>query len=306
MRTDFTDYLCRAHSVGKIMGGVPKPLTKTQKETLENWYPRLKGEGKPLTDNQIKTLAGIMEKRDAKVALSDGAKKYLKELHSDEVWGRTKEIESKYLDKGIIAEEQGISLYTEYSGRLYVKNKTRKENEYFSGECDINNSSEYIDDIKCSWDFDTFPAVEDKVTNTDYIWQGNAYCDLYGKERFRIVYCLVDTPFELIESELVRLHYKHNLFDGNGSIMEDRIPFVVEKLKKHLFSEKSLKEFCQQSPNVQFEWFEDNFIPMPVWARVKIFEFEKDEKKLDQAREMVVLARQYMNNLSAEMADKIK
>jgi TfoX/Sxy family transcriptional regulator of competence genes len=45
------------------------------------------------------------------------------------------DIKSKYLDKGLYAEEDVIT--TEVDGVFYVKNDERKSNANHTGECDI-------------------------------------------------------------------------------------------------------------------------------------------------------------------------
>ena len=90
--TDFTDYKFRCSSIGKLM---------TNSRSKSN----------PLS---VTTM------------------NYLKQLHKEEVFGRKKEIRSKYLDKGIEVEEEAITLYSEVTGELFIKNKKRFTNDFIT------------------------------------------------------------------------------------------------------------------------------------------------------------------------------
>ena len=181
VRTDFSKFLFRSHMVGKILSGLPNPLTDKQQERFVELSARKEGNGKPLTDNMISEWGILYARTKEKPVLTDGVKKLLKEMVFSEMFGRRKSIESKMIVKGQIREEDGITLFSNVTGRLYVKNKERRDNDWFSGECDINNNSDTIDDIKLSWNIDTFPAIDEKLTSSDYRPQGYCYLDLWDK-----------------------------------------------------------------------------------------------------------------------------
>ena len=60
---NFDNYIFRSHMVGNIIS-VPKPLTPNQVETLEDYRKRVKGEGRPLTDNKVKTWHSLEHKHN--------------------------------------------------------------------------------------------------------------------------------------------------------------------------------------------------------------------------------------------------
>ncbi|MGH1470122.1 MAG: hypothetical protein ACRBCS_02955 [Cellvibrionaceae bacterium] len=138
--------------------------------------------------------------------LSAGAITYCKQLAKEFVYSYQKEINSKYLDKGIICEDQSIELYNDVFFTSHIKNTERKETDYLTGECDINGKDRIID-IKTAWSLDTFPAFKEDVHSSDYEWQGRAYMKLWDKDLFELAYCLVSTPDDLTGYESDTLHY---------------------------------------------------------------------------------------------------
>lgn len=292
---DFSNYKFRAHSIGNIMSGLPKPLTDNQQKTYDDFTSRKNGEGRPLTDNQIVIWADLHTKKNAKPQLTDGAKKWLENLVFEELTGRTGYLKSKYLDKGIQAEERSLTLYSSHKDDLIIKNKERKENDFFSGECDIARYK--VRDIKTSWSFQTFPLRSQEIPNSMYEWQLDVYMDLFNYKRSELIYCLVDTPFKLIEDELMRMNWKFDIMDISGDIRKQHIDLVVESISNLIFTNKGLEAFCQQSTNVKVEWFEGVFKEIPEEIRVKIFKHNYCDKRNEQLKTMVNLAREFMNSV---------
>jgi hypothetical protein len=130
--------------------------------------------------------------------LSATCKTYIKELVKEDLFGYKSTIDSKYLTKGIDMEDTSIDLYNEVHGTLYLKNTERLENEFITGECDINAEDKIID-IKSSWSLETFPAAPEDVNNKDYEWQLRGYMMLYDKPKAELAYCMVNTPDYLLK-----------------------------------------------------------------------------------------------------------
>jgi hypothetical protein len=146
------------------------------------------------------------QKKEDKLAgkLSKTAKSHLIQVYAREVWGVEKDILTKQMSKGIIGEEEGITLLSRVDRKLYVKNDERKENEWISGHADILDDEEVVD-IKLSWDAFTFLANLDDNVNDVYFYQLQGYMALWGLKRARIAYCLVDTPESIRNDEKYRL-----------------------------------------------------------------------------------------------------
>lgn len=227
---------------------------------------------------------------------------YLKELHMAEVWGRQKHFTNKFVEKGLMVEEASITLYSRVKGELFLKNTERLTNDYFTGEPD--NKDGLIRDIKSSWELSTFPMYETEIPNSGYSDQLDGYMDLSGYDKAELIYCLVDTPFKLVDDELRRQNWKHDIFDHEGNVRDTMIEMVVDSIKDMIYTEQGLKDYCLQSPSVQLEWF-DSFREMPEWMRVKVFEKQRDDARIEFLKGQVDLCRQVMNGFSEELAKQI-
>lgn len=295
---DFSNYLFRPHMVGLIMAGVPKSMTENNKIRLNELLDRKNGIGKPLTDNMVIELAKLIEQRDAKIHLTDGAKTVLDDIVRSNYFGRRSKIETKYMIKGIDAENESITLLSDYTSKMYFKNTQRKQNEFFDGECDINKT--IVTDIKTSWDWSTFPVTGDlpKINKVQTL----CYIDLFGCDGGQVAYCLVDTPPRLILKELRYvmkdsdfLRYNNEL--GDVEIIEEFIEPIVDEIKRHIFTKKGLDafiDFCAGNFPIDPIWFKE-FEEVDKSKRVRIFDVPKNDLEISQIKEMIELARVYMN-----------
>lgn len=274
MRTDFSKYKFRCHALGNIMSGITVGLTHKQEELFNDYHFRMTHpDAKPLTINQQKTYGELLAKKNSKPTLSKGAKSYLQLLHKEVIFNRSKNIQSKFMDKGLQVEEKAITLYSELTGQLFIKNKERRENKYWTGEAD--NVQGKIRDIKSSWDYTTFPMHEDDLPTQMYDWQMQAYMDLWGMDTAEVIYCLVDTPEMIIEDEKRRMSWKTGMIE------------VPEDLEQEI--ERSL-----------------TYSDIPKELRVKVFHVKRDPEKLKLMRSQVLQARKYLNSLSIKLADQVQ
>lgn len=290
---NWSEWKFRASQMGQLMTGVKEPLTDKQNETLIDL--QLKQEMGTITDKQLTTLGDLIKKRDAKPKLLKTAENLLNDIFQEVVFGRSKEIKSKYLDKGIMAEEKSLSLYTEVTGELIYKNEENFSNEFFTGTPD--NCYEKVRDIKSSWDYSTFPMHDTEIKNKAYIYQLNVYMDLCGLDEAELIYCLVDTPSEMVDDELRRVSYQI------GAMSVDSVPreLKVETVQNLIYTEEGLIDYCNQSPDVYLEWF-DSFKAIRPENRLKVFEIERDVKLLKRMREQVQLGREYLERISHQVA----
>ena len=289
----FSKLTFRASEIGNIMGGVPKPLTDKQNETYADLLVKFKSG--TITQKQTEIFGDLSKRKRATSKLNDSAKKWLETKYFELVTGRSSKLVNKYLDKGIQSEEASITLYSEYKNILFLKNKDRLDNGWFQGECD--NAQGIIRDIKTSWDYTTFPMTETSIKTSGYKWQLDVYMELWNMDDSELIYCLVDTPSNLIEDELRRMDWKFNIMDQSGEIRDDKIDLVVESIINKIFTEEGLKEFCDQSSTIHLEWFDGIFKEIPQELRLKVFNHARSEKRVQQMRSMVELAREYLNKL---------
>lgn len=140
----------------------------------------------------------------------------LDKIWLEEVYGIVTEVNSKYLDKGIIAQEDGIALLqkTRYP-QVYVReNKERFSNAFITGRPDVIIPGEIIHDIKLSYDPITFKKVsymwKSGAKLHTYEWQLIGYMWLLEIPKAEVNHCLVDTPVGLVYDEVKR----HTFYRG--------------------------------------------------------------------------------------------
>jgi hypothetical protein len=306
-RPNYDNYMFRCHALGKLIGGIPKPISQAQQETYKAYKERfetygalLPGEkgtrGKELSQKQLNDFHSIGAKMSAKIELSAAAKAYCEELVNQDAMGYSASIKSQQIWKGIVREEDSIKLYSEFLGIELKKNTERKNNRFWSGEWDLEELIRIITDIKTSWTRETFAKTAVDNRSSAYDWQGQGYLDLTGRDIFKLAYCLVDSLPHQVNNIVNRMLFNHDYGTVSGEVEESAIPVIVEEVTNHFVTRKALKEFCDMSGVVHYEWFTDFYEP-PIEKRIKVFEFQRDEKMISNLKELVMLAREYMNNL---------
>jgi hypothetical protein len=133
--------------------------------------------------------------------ISETTKSYVKEYLISEIYGIKKQINNKYLSKGIWLEDEAIDKAIEWLDIPFaLKNEKYFEDDFFCGTPDLILENEVLD-IKCSWDAFTFPLFENEIPTKDYFYQLQVYMHLTGKRKARLVYVLLNTPEELLYEE---------------------------------------------------------------------------------------------------------
>ena len=201
--------------------------------------------------------------------LSQTAKSYLDTLWIKEVWGRKKSemVGNKFTQKGIMAETDSLELVEKVTGKKYFKNQTQFENDWIIGTPDVTKPD--LIDIKTSWNLFTFMAVTEEQAKKDYYAQVLGYMWLLGRISSAIFYCLVNTPEILKSDEMYRLTFK----------------LPKEEAKK----------------------YENNYIfdDIPESQRIKAYRFNYDEAIINQIKEKIVYAREYLAGIDLSNTSKI-
>ena len=178
--------------------------------------------------------------RSKSEVLSKTCKSYLQELAIEEMYGIKKEFSSRYTDKGIEVERTSIDLVQDNCdfGFMY-KNEEHFENDFLTGTPDVNTDNILLD-VKSSYDATTFPWFEEEIPNKDYYYQLQGYMALCNKRKSVLAYCLVNTPYQIVEDEVRRAHWKEHLIDENEELRAD-----VEARHNfdHIPPEKRIKTF---------------------------------------------------------------
>jgi hypothetical protein len=178
--------------------------------------------------------------RSKSEVLSKTCKSYLQELAIEEMYGIKKEFSSRFTDKGIEVERTSIDLVQDNCdfGFMY-KNEEHFENDYLTGTPDVNTDNILLD-VKSSYDASTFPFFAEDIPNKDYYYQLQGYMALCNKRKSVLAYCLVNTPYQIVEDEVRRAHWKEHLIDESEELRAD-----VEARHNfdHIPPEKRIKTF---------------------------------------------------------------
>ena len=251
-------------------------LTDIQEAKLND----LETKTKALTANQAVELERLRQKK-LFPELTTTAKSYCDEWIKEKLYNRKKNIESKYFDKGNTVEDDSIRFIGKQLGYsdfeletgAFVKNEQFFEDEFMCGTPDVIVPT-LIVDAKNPWDFSTFPLLDEVPPNEDYFDQAQGYMNLVGRDNYKLIYTLMDTPESLIEAEMRRYAYK------NGLEMED----------------------------IDYETFRENmtYDDIPDELKIKIFDIKKDEEYIKSIKERVVMCRKYIAKRLLLLPPKIK
>lgn len=129
--------------------------------------------------------------------LSETTKSYVYDWLKESIYKVRKQINSKYLSKGISLEDEAIDTAINLLDLPFaIKNEKFFEDDYFCGTPDLL-VDEVVYDIKCSWDCFTFPLFDEEIPTKDYFYQLQVYMHLTGLKKASLVYVLLNTPQEL-------------------------------------------------------------------------------------------------------------
>ena len=184
------EILFRCSSIGKLMTApvsIDPALITPEVEAIQTKKKRTDEEKALLERLKLGTL-------------SETAKTYIRELVRQELWGVNFEVSSKYTDKGLAVEAEGLALLNRVRGLALVKNTERRSDGQITGEADTVDLGPRRcgHDLKCSWSLQTFPAFVRDCEDSLYAWQMRGYMRLWDLERWEVNYAMVDTPEELL------------------------------------------------------------------------------------------------------------
>lgn len=282
--------LFRCSSLHHLMSD-GKQITEKQLETISEYQKKEK-----LTDKQRETLNSLIQKRD-NPELPDGAKTHCIDVFVRTKYGRQTELDNKYLKKGNEAEEDSITLYALAHKNMYYKNEERLSNLFICGTPDLGNKkpitqSDHTIDTKTSWDIFTFTRAKYKDIPAANYWQGIGYMALTGAKKHTVAYCLVNTPYHLVNSELWRESYKHP---------DNNTPSAIELniIANHVYDKKTFLEYIEHRACFPIDEIGksivDGFIEVPLSERIFEFTITRDDKEIGRIYERVKLAREFMN-----------
>lgn len=211
----------------------------------------------------------MVDPRSKKESLSETTKSYLKEIYIEEMFGRKREITSKYMEKGTMVEEDSISLASSVLDVMLLKNEETLENDYIKGTPDLVFDSQ-VWDIKSSWDIWTFANADGE--NKDYYWQLRGYTWLMGLSKAKLVYCLVNSPAHLIEDEV-----------------------RVQTYRRGMLGQEETPEFYKMEADIEYLM---TFDDIDEKLRVKVFDYEFEEEQIEKLKERIEAARKYLSEMT--------
>ena len=140
----------------------------------------------------------IMVNARKKGELSKTTLSYVDEWVKEQIYGRRKEISSKYTDKGNEVEVESIEYIDKHLNLGGIKKNDKTfENDFMIGTPDVI-TNDLVIDLKNSYDCFTFPLLETEIPNKDYFYQLQCYMALTGKKKAKLIYTLMNTPEDLI------------------------------------------------------------------------------------------------------------
>lgn len=216
------------------------------------------------------SLGALMtEPRSKSELLSQTTKAELVKIYIREVYGREKEISSKYIAKGNQVEEDSITLLSRLKKEPFFKNELRKENDFITGEADIIDP--YLMDTKSCWDLHTFYAAKTSELNKDYRYQMLGYCELYEFAFGSVCFTLIDTPEGLITAEKQKLFYKMNV----PTIENPEYQKACEALEKEM-----------------------KFDDIPMDEKIHEVEVKRNPAEMEKVYERIHLCREWLNEFA--------
>lgn len=193
-------------------------------------------------------LGKIMTNPRSGGGLSETCKTYVEDLFKENEYEIKKEFWSRYTDKGTQEEKTSIKLANEVlnwgltTEYILSGGQEKFSNEWLTGSTDILTDN-LLADVKTSWSGNTFPFFKDELPNKDYFYQVQGYMMLTGKEVAEVVYCLVNTPFDMLQDEIRKEHYRQNSYWQGDEDPEIVYYVTMNHTFDHIPKEKRVKRF---------------------------------------------------------------
>ena len=220
----------------------------------------------------------LAESKDKKELVGKTAAAELIKIYNREKYNRKKDIVTRAMTKGIDCEDESIKLYSLVEGQIFFKNEERIENEWFTGHPDIYTGGDTIqeaievDDIKSSYELDTFTPKLIETLDRGYEAQLNVYYDLCKVQTGNLVYCLVDAPESVLYDE-------YNWLFKKGSYISEESPDFLrawdEKKRLLTFQDIDYRERVIKIPVPKNDELIEKMKSKVPLFRQWLFDFEK-------------------------------
>ena len=200
--------------------------------------------------------------------LSETTKTFVEEMWLEREWRYSEPVMTDEMMKGLLNEQDSLQLVQHnLKGEFRIKNTTSFKNEFICGTPDIILKNEdCVEDVKTSWGLKTFFHAE---LEKNYYWQGIGYMALTGKKHYRLIYCLTNTPNELVEAQKINIYYKFGCDEENPH---------YQKMSEQIMQNH-------------------NFDHVPIEKKIKVFAFDFSESDYELLKNRIIKAREYYNGL---------
>jgi len=200
--------------------------------------------------------------------LSETAKTRIREKWLFNKYGYRELVETDEMLKGKLCEADSMLLtYEVLGGEPRIPFKQKIANDFIKGIPDIVLKREScVEDNKTSFTIKTFMDAE---LSKLYEYQLRGYMWLLGCEKARLIYCLINTPDEILIKMKQRIFYK---FDQDNENPE------------------YIKQIEQIDRNHKYD-------DIPKIDKVKVFEITRDLAIEEKIKQQVIKCRNYYNTL---------
>ena len=198
--------------------------------------------------------------------LSATTRTHVQERFLEIEYGIYKEFWSRYTDKGNQVEDEAILMSESlFDGMFLEKNELKFTNDYLTGVPDVI-TDDFIIDVKSSYNAHTFPFFENELPNKDYFYQMQGYMTLTEKTDAYVIYCLINTPEDIVLDEIRRESWKRKEIS------------ISEEVEEYV---RSIHTF-------------DN---IPRDKRIKVFHVERNDGVIESIYQRIDECRKYYETL---------
>lgn len=229
-------------------------------------------------------IGRIMTNPRSGSGLSETCKTRIEEKFLEDKFGIKKEFWSKATDKGTTEEPISIELAVRQLCLFGAqKNDETFENDYLIGTPDIIYG-DCVYDIKTPFSGNTFPFFKNEIPEKAYFYQLQSYMELTGLRSAKLVYCLVDTPQNMINDEIRRQVWKMLPDPKYRDLSESEIETIAEK--------KTLSQMT--------------FDNIPEELRIRVYDVEYCPETIEKIKARIDQCREYYKELESTINNRLK
>lgn len=296
---DIKKLLFRASSMGGIMTG-KEGITETQLATLAKLDEKI-SIGKELTKLQAESYKKLIHKRDNPSLSLTTKRKAISTIRAART-GRHKQINTKQINNGKDAEQDSITNYSIFKGKMYYRRRERLNDTHFTGEIDVPDvdknvsimKAKKIIDVKSVWEVDNMPTVLDDLETT-YFYQMQTYMALIpNADEAVVAKILTNHTAKSIMHRIYQIGMKYD----DLYIMSEEALKEVKQLELDSIFDREMFKSLPENKHYDFyvseeEWIENEY-DIPLEERIFEFNLVRDDNAIQTMRDRVEECRQWL------------